>query len=447
LEAQGKGMQSLFNQFAKDIFQKLQVDEALSLSLSGEKTLFTRLNQAKIRQITSIDQGSIKFTFLKNGRHIKYHFPFGSDSKINFEQGKKILEKCREDVNQLSLDPFCPEINNLGNSEEHHKGSFPEDENWMDVLSPMIKDLDCAGILTAGCVMRGNINSLGQSHWYESENFCLDLSFYTPSQKAVKLIYADKNWSKKLFQDKLDFSKEQLSKLDSLNKTLAPGKYRTYFAPEAVCGFLNILSWNGVGASSYYQGQSAFKLIKDGDATLSPLFTLCEDFSKGSSPRFNSLGELAPMSLAIVEKGQLKNLLTSTRSAKEYKLETNYADSGEGLRAPSISTGSLQESEILKTLDTGLFVSNVHYLNWSDLNKGRITGMTRYACFWVEDGKIVSPIKDMRFDETLYHFWGEGLLNLTDKSYLIAETDTYDQRSVGGSLVPGMLIDDFSYTL
>eukprot|EP01037_Dinobryon_pediforme_P014576 gene14576-14700_t len=93
-----------------------------------------------------------------------------------------------------------------------------------------------------------------------------------------------------------------------------------------------------------------------------------------------------------------------------------------GLRAPSISTGSLQESEILKTLDTG-----------------RITGMTRYGCFWVEDGKIVSPIKDMRFDETLYHFWGEGLLSLTDESYLIAETDTYDQRSVGGSLVPGML--------
>lgn len=147
------------------------------------------------------------------------------------------------------------------------------------------------------------------------------------------------------------------------------------------------------------------------------------------------------------KKANSKNLLTSTRSAKEYKLETNYADSGEGLRAPSISTGSLQESEILKTLDTGLFVSNVHYLNWSDLNKGRITGMTRYGCFWVEDGKIVSPIKDMRFDETLYHFWGEGLLSLTDESYLIAETDTYDQRSVGGSLVPGMLVDNFSYTL
>lgn len=440
-------MQSLFNQFAKDIFQKLRANEVLSLSLTGEKTLFTRLNQAKIRQIISVDQGSVKFTFLKNQRHVKYHLAFGTDSKVNLKTGLKVLEKCREEAEQLPVDPFCPEISNQGSSEESHKGSFPKDKDWMDVLSPMLNGLDCAGILTAGSVMRGNINSLGQSHWYDSESFCLDLSFYTPSQKAVKLIFADKNWSKESFQQKLDFSKEQLSKFENPNKVLNPGKYRTYFAPEATAGFLNMLSWNGVSASSYYQGQSAFKLIKDRETNLSPLFTLCEDFSNGSSPRFNSLGELAPMTLPVVEKGQLKNLLTSTRSAKEYKLETNYADSGERLRSPSIATGTLREAEILKELDTGLFVSNVHYLNWSDLNKGRITGMTRYACFWVENGEIISPIKDMRFDETLYHFWGEGLLNLTNKVYFIPETDTYDQRSVGGSFVPGMLAQDFSYTL
>ena len=31
---------------------------------------------------------------------------------------------------------------------------------------------------------------------------------------------------------------------------------------------------------------------------------------------------------------------------------------------------------------------NLHYLNWSDNIGGRITGMTRYACFWVENGEI-----------------------------------------------------------
>lgn len=93
---------------------------------------------------------------------------------------------------------------------------------------------------------------------------------------------------------------------------------------------------------------------------------------------------------------------------------------------------------ILRTLDTGLYISNLHYLNWSDQNSRRITGMTRYACFWVESGQIKSPIQDLRFDETLYHFPESGLIGLTD---------TYEQRSVDGVKIPGLLVNDFNYTL
>ena len=53
----------------------------------------------------------------------------------------------------------------------------------------------------------------------------------------------------------------------------------------------------------------------------------------------------------------------------------------------------------MKKIDTGLYLGNLHYLNWSDNIGGRITGMTRYACFWVEDGEIVAPIENMRFEK------------------------------------------------
>ncbi len=42
---------------------------------------------------------------------------------------------------------------------------------------------------------------------------------------------------------------------------------------------------------------------------------------------------------------------------------------------------------------------------------GEITGMTRYACFWVEKGEIVAPIENLRFDDYLYRFLGEGLID------------------------------------
>jgi predicted Zn-dependent protease len=101
----------------------------------------------------------------------------------------------------------------------------------------------------------------------------------------------------------------------------------------------------------------------------------------------------------------------------------------------------------LAQLDTGLYLSNLHYLNWSDRVGGRITGMTRYACFWVEQGEIVAPIQDLRFDDSLYTFLGENLEGVTDFQSFIAEVDTYEARSLGGALVPGMLIRDFTFTL
>jgi predicted Zn-dependent protease len=112
-----------------------------------------------------------------------------------------------------------------------------------------------------------------------------------------------------------------------------------------------------------------------------------------------------------------------------------------------MSAGNLKAGAILKTLDTGLYLSNLHYLNWSDQIKGRITGMTRHACFWVENGELVAPIENLRFDESLYNFWGDNLQSLTDFQELITATGTYEKRQIGGYLAPGMLVDNFCFTL
>jgi predicted Zn-dependent protease len=65
----------------------------------------------------------------------------------------------------------------------------------------------------------------------------------------------------------------------------------------------------------------------------------------------------------------------------------------------------------------------------------------------VENAEIVAPIKDLRFDESLYAFLGENLEALTDFQEFIPEIDTYESRSLGGSLMPGMLVRDFTFTL
>ena len=106
----------------------------------------------------------------------------------------------------------------------------------------------------------------------------------------------------------------------------------------------------------------------------------------------------------------------------------------------------MPESEVLQRLDTGVYINNVWYLNYSDRTACRITGMTRFVTFWVENGVIQAPLNVMRFDETLYRMLGEKLLALTTERELILDPSTYGERSTASSRMPGAIVDDFTFT-
>ncbi len=167
----------------------------------------------------------------------------------------------------------------------------------------------------------------------------------------------------------------------------------------------------------------------------------------GLTPRFNDLGEVSETVLPLITAGQVATLLVSARTSKEFGLASNGASVSEGPRALDVAPGTLDGTDILRELGTGLYLSNLHYLNWSDPVSARVTGMTRYACFWVENGEIVGPIKDMRWDESLYEALGSKLIALTQHTSIVPAVDTYFQRALGGSRTPGALIDNFTFTL
>ncbi|MGD8397096.1 MAG: metallopeptidase TldD-related protein, partial [Candidatus Eiseniibacteriota bacterium] len=100
-----------------------------------------------------------------------------------------------------------------------------------------------------------------------------------------------------------------------------------------------------------------------------------------------------------------------------------------------------------RALDRGLYINNVHYLNYSDRPACRMTGMTRFATFWVEKGKIAAPVNVMRFDETIFRILGDNLVDLTAQREFILDPDTYFARSTDSGRVPGALIEDFTLTL
>jgi predicted Zn-dependent protease len=435
-----------FRVVSDHIFSLLRQGEDLTLNLRAEESLYLRFNGNRVRQNTDIEQAYISLRYQFESRTAEISITASGNFDIDRAKLLTALASCRAETRELPVDINQVPVVNNGETFEEFNGHLLSAEDVIDTVTSTAEGSDLAGLYCGGTVINANRNSKGQDHWFATEKFFMDYSLYN-GPKAAKAVYAGSHWRNQEWQLNLSRTCQQLSLLANTVQNVKPGKYRTYLAPGAVSELISMLSWGAVSGASWKQGRSALKRLAEGEAKLSPLFTLRENFALGLTPRFNTLGEVAPETLTIIEKGDLKEFLISSRTAKEYGLKSNGATEHENLRAVDVSPGSLNEVDVLRELGTGLYLSNLHYLNWSDPVSARVTGMTRYACFWVQNGEIAGPIKDLRFDETLYDALGSKLVALTAETEIDPQVSTYGGHALGGKRVPGMLIDDYSFTL
>ena len=437
---------SHFDQLSESLFADLKAGEDLVLNLAAEDSLFVRFNGNQVRQNTGVEQRTLSLQFQSSGRTVVRSKSLTGRMDADRLDFVKLVEACRAEARALPEDPNQVAVANHGTSSESFAGTLLPMEQIADAVALTAVGSDLAALYAGGPAIRANRNSKGQSHWFDTENFFLDYSLYN-GPKAAKNCYAGAIWDRDAWQGNLNRTRESLALLARPVQTVKPGKYKTYLAPSAFHDLVSMCSWGALSGAAWKQGHSAFKKLADGEVKLSNRFSLSEHFALGLTPRFNGLGEVAPAEVKLIESGALKELLVSSRTAKEFGLKSNSAIETESLRAMDVAAGSLQESDVLKQLGTGLYLSNLHYLNWSDPVSARITGMTRYACFWVEGGAIAGPIQDLRWDESLYDALGSKLMALTSHTEIHPSTDTYFVRSLGGSRTPGALIDQFTFTL
>ncbi|GBE93609.1 TldD/PmbA family protein [Nostoc cycadae] len=436
-----------FNQVLETLLIKKLEGEEFTLKLSSERSQFTRFNHAKVRQTGCVADGCIQLTLMADQRSSSRQFTFTGNWEKDSQKAYKALQELREELPVLPIDPYLVLPSGNNTSREVHYSNLLAPETVVSSILDEVTELDFTGIYAGGVVIKGYGDSSGQKHWFATDTFTLDYSLFSSSGQAVKGTFAGSHWDLANYTAKISEAKKQLQLLSRPAKEVPRGQYKTYFAPAAVADLLQMLSWSAVGEADIQQGNSALAALSRKEKQLSAKFSLQENFQLGLVPRFNELGEMAAPELPIIENGILVNSLVNSRTAKEYQKTANGANSSETLRTPEIRPGNLRLEQILSNLDTGLYLSNLHYLNWSDRPTGRITGMTRYACFWVENGEIIAPIENLRFDDSLYRFWGENLVDFTNFQEFIPEVGTYDSRQLGGSLVPGMLVNDFTYTL
>jgi predicted Zn-dependent protease len=425
----------------------LHQGEELLLAFQGEDSEFCRFNQGKVRQIGKVQHDRLQLRLVKDQRHATCELTLAGHMAEDIARVKNTLGSLRQMIPFLPADPYLLQNREPKSSERIEKSRLPAIEQWTDALRQQTSDLDFVGIQAAGGIYRGFANTLGQRNWYENHSFNLDWSVYHQTDKAVKANYAGFEWDNRILQNKMQSCREQLEHLKKPAVTIKPGAYRVYLTPSALAEVMGLLEWRSFGIKSQRTKSSPLRRLVEGEQQLSPTIHLSEDVTGGVAPDFDDFGFTKPDSVGLIADGKHQGALVSARSSREYQVDPTGAHEGESPESLYLRPGTLKADSILKELGDGLYISNLWYMNFSDAEACRMTGMTRFATFWVQNGAIQGPVNVMRFDESLYRMLGDNLLGLTDQSEMLLSSSTYDSRSTHSQRLPGALIDRFPFTL
>lgn len=437
----------LFFDLVDRVSGALKPDEVLTAWLSAETTDFVRFNRGLVRQPGHVSQAYLSIDLINGQRHATAQMTLSGDWEPDRERVLAMLSRLRAKLPAVPVDPHL-----LYNTNPHSTASVKP--NTLAPASRMVDDvlalssgLDLVGLLAAGEVQRGFANSLGQKNWFSRHSFNFDSSLYLESGKAVKACSAGFEWHKGELQSTLERARAQLSTLDRPPKELKPGRYAAYLAPAAVRELMGLLGWGGFSLKSHRTKRSPLLRMATEGALLSEGVSIREASALGAGPTFQSGGFIKPDQVELIQRGRLVGTLNSPRSAREYGVETNAAQDSETPSALFMEPGTVNMDDVSGEMGEGLYIGNLWYLNYSDRPACRVTGMTRFATFWVEKGKPAAPVDVMRFDETLYRMLGENLTGLTRQREFALSELTYEGRSTDCSQLPGALVQEFTLTL
>ncbi|WP_223452600.1 MULTISPECIES: TldD/PmbA family protein [unclassified Pseudomonas] len=441
-----KSQADSFKALVNGLREAIREPEQFTLSYAAESSAFVRFNHAKVRQAGQVQQASVGLKLINDGRHADLDITLSGDAHVDAQRLAEGLQQLRDTLPLLPQDPYLL-LNYTGwqskNVQEH---PLPDTEQVVAEITRAAEGLDLVGFYAAGPISRGFASSSGAFGWHQANSFNFDFSLFHANGQAVKASYAGHDWNSEGFARRFQQAREQLEFLGRPLRTLAPGQYRAYLAPAALEEIMGMLSWGGFSAQSIASKSSPLQKLYAGDHSFSPLVSLDEQVSGSLSPAFSDEGY--PRSdLKLIVEGKADAQLVDSRSAAEYGLTANGASGGESPTALNMAPGALADAEILKQLGTGLYISNLWYLNYSDQPMARMTGMTRFATFWVENGEIQAPVSTMRFDDSAYSLLGSQLEALTEERELLLSASTYSQRATASALLPGALISRLTLTL
>ncbi|MEA2148477.1 MAG: hypothetical protein QOD69_307 [Solirubrobacteraceae bacterium] len=236
---------------------------------------------------------------------------------------------------------------------------------------------------------------------------------------------------------------------------VAPGSYPVVLEPDAVgvlLEFLGGLAFNGL---DHAEGRGALS-GRLGTSVAAPAIDLADAAgAPGTLPRAFDFEGVPKAQVALVADGVAAGVVHDRRSA---------AVAGDGARSTGHATapggspwgpsptnlvlaggGAADAAQLASTIERGIYVTRLWYVNTVREKETLLTGMTRDGTFLIEDGAITRPIRDLRFTDSVLRLLGAAE-ELTSARRLVSEGEFYGRRFASGVLCPALRARGFRVT-
>ena len=223
---------------------------------------------------------------------------------------------------------------------------------------------------------------------------------------------------------------------------LSPGDYPVVLESYAVVDLLDMLGYLGFSALAVQEQRSFYE---PGRVVGSELVTIVDDASDpaGAPASFDYEG-VPKERVVLLERGVCREVVYDAQTAAR----AGRASTGHGLPAPNpygpfplnmvMQAGNASRDELIGGLERGLLVTRFHYTNPVHPKLAVVTGMTRDGTFLVEGGRIVGPVRNLRYTQSyldaLAHVEAVGSERRLLRGFL------------GASLAPALRIGSFTFT-
>lgn len=224
---------------------------------------------------------------------------------------------------------------------------------------------------------------------------------------------------------------------------LPPGQYTVVLEEAAVASLLLFSAFLGFGGKTFSQGRS-FMSNKIGEKITGGNITIVEDPSGPEMVGIPFDYEGVPKEkVTLIENGVARGVVYNSYYANKFGTKsTGHALKPNNPFGPYpknmvMAPGHSDMEEMISSVEHGIFVTRLWYINYLNPMRTMVTGTTRDGTFLIEKGKITGAVKNMRI--------GQSILEAFSNAELISETRKVCPQFGVVMLVPAMKINKFNF--